>query len=824
MMNQSPVIYLIALLTLVHVSFGQAPNLGTASSFALFTANGAFTNSGASMVTGDIGTNVGAFSGFPPGAVTGQIRLPGSTEANQAATDVVAAYNSLSPLACATTILPELGGQTLTPGVSCQPTAAATSLNGTLTLSGAGVYIIKLNSALTTGTNSTILLTNGATADNVFFQVNGAASLGTGSTFRGTILATGAIFLSTQAFLEGRGLSTAGAITLNNNVVTNSALSISATAGACTPATNQYAVSGTVSFTNSTAATATLTDGTTTITIAVSAGNTAIPYSLTGLLSGTGSHTVTVSYAGKVASVSYAAPASCTTASASLGGVVYADNNANAVQDGGDTPIGGALVTLLDGSNTPVSSATTGSSGLYSFSGLTPGSPYSVSFTTPAGYTTTAAAVTGPVTLTAGEARTIPSFGFQPATTPAASALAVSVTSGSCQTATNQYTLTGLLSLTAAQAGSVTLTDGANSTVVSVSAGQTNASFTLPGLASGTSSHTVIASGSGYVPFRVVYTAPGSCQVTPGSPLLSLESFVSLSKAKTGDLLTYNVVLTNAGSASTSAIVRDSVSSGGTYVNGSATVPAGTSASVNQSVIVWSVPSIAAGQSLTLTFQARVDATGILYAIATIPGDTAKVCTSIPVKLCVGDEYTLTVPTGRAVYRWYKDGVLIQGQTTNSLVVSQSGTYSLGTDNASGSCPDYSCCPFIAEEDTLPAYQASTIRTTCVNNSPQNNGQLRLTNANPVHTYQFSLGATFNPMASLSGPPQAIPANGVLTTSLPNSAASQSYTVRVYNSSGCYVDQTVLLLPTVCGCPVEVCVPFVLAQTKRPKRIGDPVR
>ncbi len=144
--------------------------------YALFTANGAFTNTGASMVTGDIGTNVGAFGGFAPGGpgtVIGQIRLPGSPEADQAATDVTAAYSSLSSLTCGVNILPELGGQTLTPGVYCQPTADPTSLNGTLTLSGAGIFIIKLNSALTTATNSTIALINGASACNVLCFIHG---------------------------------------------------------------------------------------------------------------------------------------------------------------------------------------------------------------------------------------------------------------------------------------------------------------------------------------------------------------------------------------------------------------------------------------------------------------------------------------------------------------------------------------------------------------------------------------------------------------------------------------------------------------------------
>ena len=210
-----------ALLVFQSISFAQTPNLGTAANFALFTAVGAFTNTGASVVTGDIGTNSGALTGFPPGTVTGSIRLPASAEAIQAANDVIAAYNSLTSLPCGSTIGPDLAGQTLAPGVSCQNTASPTTLNGTLTLSGAGTFIIRLSSALTTGTNSTIVLTNGATANNVFFVVNGAVTLGTGSSFRGTILAAGAITLNTAASLEGRGLSTVGAITLNNNVVAN---------------------------------------------------------------------------------------------------------------------------------------------------------------------------------------------------------------------------------------------------------------------------------------------------------------------------------------------------------------------------------------------------------------------------------------------------------------------------------------------------------------------------------------------------------------------------------------------------------------------------
>ena len=80
---------------------------------------------------------------------------------------------------------------------------------------------------------------------------------------------------------------------------------------------------------------------------------------------------------------------------ASLGDYVFADNNKDGIQDAGDTPIPGVVVVLLDGTNTPIRSTTTNASGLYSFTGLTPGVPYSVSFVTPTGYVSTTAQVGG---------------------------------------------------------------------------------------------------------------------------------------------------------------------------------------------------------------------------------------------------------------------------------------------------------------------------------------------------------------------------------------------------------------------------------------------
>jgi hypothetical protein len=200
--------------------YAQAPALGTASTFALFTAVGDFTNTGATRATGDIGTDAGDLTGFPAGIVIGQMQVENSASA-QAAADVRAAYASLSAVACGATTGVSLGGQTLTPNTYC--TGAAATLDGVLTLDGNGdanaLFILNIGGALATGKAASVVLINGATVENVYWRVAGRVDLGENAVFRGTILADGAINLLDGATLVGRALSQAGAITLARNTV-----------------------------------------------------------------------------------------------------------------------------------------------------------------------------------------------------------------------------------------------------------------------------------------------------------------------------------------------------------------------------------------------------------------------------------------------------------------------------------------------------------------------------------------------------------------------------------------------------------------------------
>jgi hypothetical protein len=225
----------IIVLLMPAVNFGQAPPLGTAAPFALFTTTGAFGVTGAATtVTGDVGTNAGAFTAFPPGTLNGTKHVIDPVSVTAAA-DVQTAYGSMSTITCGSVIGVTMGGgQILLPDVYC--TGAASTINGDLTLDGGGdpnaLFIFKIGGALATTVNSHILLTGSASLCNVYWQVNGEVDLGENSLFQGTILANGAINLLDGATLLGRGLSQAGAISLQTNVVTLSPQQVASTISA----------------------------------------------------------------------------------------------------------------------------------------------------------------------------------------------------------------------------------------------------------------------------------------------------------------------------------------------------------------------------------------------------------------------------------------------------------------------------------------------------------------------------------------------------------------------------------------------------------------
>lgn len=195
--------------------------LGTADSFAVLGGS-TVTNTGPTVITGDLGLSPGtSVTGFPPGTVSGTQHVADTTAA-AAQTALTTAYNDAAGRTPVTTVPTELGGTTKTPGV--YDSAAGTfGITGTLTLDAQGdassVFIFKTASTLITAGASTVILTGGAQACNVFWQVGSSATLGTNSIFKGNILALTSATLTTGANVSGRVLARNGAVTLDSNTI-----------------------------------------------------------------------------------------------------------------------------------------------------------------------------------------------------------------------------------------------------------------------------------------------------------------------------------------------------------------------------------------------------------------------------------------------------------------------------------------------------------------------------------------------------------------------------------------------------------------------------
>jgi hypothetical protein len=198
------------------------PGLGTAAPFAVL-AGQSVTNTGASVVNGDLGvspgaaaTNVTGFGGAPNGTINGTTHDVDAV-AGSAQSALTAAYLNAAGQTPATALAnPNLGGQTLVPGIY---SVGAATLSGTpLTLNGSGIYVFQISSTLITSPGSSVVLI-GAQPCQVFWQVTSSVTLDTTTTFVGTIMALTSISMNNGVLLNGRALARNGSVTLINDVI-----------------------------------------------------------------------------------------------------------------------------------------------------------------------------------------------------------------------------------------------------------------------------------------------------------------------------------------------------------------------------------------------------------------------------------------------------------------------------------------------------------------------------------------------------------------------------------------------------------------------------
>lgn len=225
------VLVLVFVLPLLAVSArGDTPLIGTAGPFAVLGEAGV-TNTGPSVIDGSVAGSAGtpAVTGFPPGIVVAPGVLITTGVANSGPGtpfgDATAAYNAAQGLLGAIPIFTNLGGLTLTPGAY---SLGAAQLTGTLILNALGSnnaqWTFQIASSLTTASASTVEVINagapGAFTGGITWAVTSSATLGTTTTFLGTIISLAGDAIQTGATIGcGRVISLDASVTLDTNVI-----------------------------------------------------------------------------------------------------------------------------------------------------------------------------------------------------------------------------------------------------------------------------------------------------------------------------------------------------------------------------------------------------------------------------------------------------------------------------------------------------------------------------------------------------------------------------------------------------------------------------
>lgn len=226
-------LFLYAVLFLVCLSsttWAQSvPPLGDSQSFAVLGGT-TVTATGFAVVSGNIGVSPGtAVTGFPPAILqNGQIYGGGGSLAGPAQASALTAYNDLKGQTC----LPEnnlsgkilgvsTGATLLTPGIYCFATSA--QLTATLTLDDGGnpnaIFIFQIGTTLTTASNAQVIMSGGGRGSNVYWQVGTSATVGTGTSLRGNLIASTSITLTTNSYTTGRVFALDGAVTIDTTAI-----------------------------------------------------------------------------------------------------------------------------------------------------------------------------------------------------------------------------------------------------------------------------------------------------------------------------------------------------------------------------------------------------------------------------------------------------------------------------------------------------------------------------------------------------------------------------------------------------------------------------
>lgn len=223
-LTAAPTTFAMPVMTSLSACQSPVP-LGAAGNYAILGGSSVTNSSTASdqtVITGGlVGVSPGtSTTGFVTGTYAATIDNSGAAAAEGALT---AAYNSAAGLLSPAVLPTDIGGVTFTPGL--YNTGSAVTLNaGSVTLDGQGdpnaVFVFQIGTTFTAAGGTQVLLINGASAKNVFWQVGSSATINGSAAWVGNILAHTSITLGTDATLLGRAMASTGDVTLLSNKVT----------------------------------------------------------------------------------------------------------------------------------------------------------------------------------------------------------------------------------------------------------------------------------------------------------------------------------------------------------------------------------------------------------------------------------------------------------------------------------------------------------------------------------------------------------------------------------------------------------------------------
>jgi gliding motility-associated-like protein len=312
---------------------------------------------------------------------------------------------------------------------------------------------------------------------------------------------------------------------------------------------------------------------------------------------------------------------------------------------------------------------------------------------------------------------------------------------------------------------------------------------------------------------NVTLTATGATNYTwmPGS--LTASQIIVSPTAQT----TYTLTGNNGGCNTTATVVVD-VSPGPQNVSASATgtiscnnLSVGLQASTTSTNVsyTWSGPGgftssvqnpspITVGGNYTLTItdnDSGCPFTTVVTVVSntSVPNFTAFSSGNLG---CVG-EITLTASSSSSLTSYVWNGPSGFTTSASSFTVNVPGNYTVVASDPISGCTSSSVLSVMSDTN-LPVVGATITPATCNGTLSNNDGSIILFGHSLGYKYDYVVGPTYTGSATYATA-TLIPFGGVIVNNLPNPSSPQPYTVRIFNTNGCYKDTTLILLPINCN-------------------------